>query len=218
MDAGTNRHGPTTGQIKRMLFDTKRRRRWFINARILAGRRSTDPLESAEQWSNLGPVIVFASPPYAGALRQEWWIGSEVLLLDAAEIDAKRELAYEWIRSVSARDIAAHLIVYTLTPDKHDFATMEIVLPPWIPTVIEPGARIRYTGIARPQPGARGISLDVNGIFEITDHVLGLDFSGEPWWEMRDLEVGDTLYLSQALLTTATFLKTGALPAASGAS
>lgn len=52
----------------------------------------------------------------------------------------------------------------------------------------------------------RGIGLNVDGVFELTDLVPGADVSGELWWEVCDLDVGDTLYLSQALLTTATFL------------
>lgn len=196
---------PTTGQLKRLLFDTKRRRRWFINAQIRAGRLSPDPLKLAEQHPELGPVMVFAAPPYLGAPRQDWYIGWEAALVSASEIDAKREAAYDWIKAVSARGILALVIVYTLGSDG-DFATMEKLKPPWMPETIEPGDRIRYKGIAHAEPGARGISLNVDGVFEITDIVLGLGWSDELWWEIHDLRFGDHLYLSEALLTAATFL------------
>jgi hypothetical protein len=195
----------TTGQLKRQLFDTRRRRRWFVNARLRDGRLSADPLELAEQRPELGPVMVFAAPPYRGAPRQDWEIIWEAALVLASEIDAKRQAAYDWIKAVSARGILALVIVYTLGADG-DFATMEKLAKPWMPETVQRGDRIRYKGIAHPAPGARGISLNVDGVFEITDVVLGLGWSDELWWEVRDLRVGDHLYLSEALLTTATFL------------
>jgi hypothetical protein len=200
----TTRRKLTAGQLKRLLFDTKRRRRWYINARIRTQRLSHDPLELGEQLPELGPVIVFAVPPYHGALREDHVIVREAALVAAADIDSKRTAAYDWLKTVSARGIVAIVVIYTLTPDGRDFATMELLEVPWLPEEIKSGDRIRYRGIAHPFPGATAICLNVDGVFEITDIALGPD--NTLWWQVHDLQVGDDLYLSGPLLLTAVFL------------
>lgn len=185
---------PTTAQLKKWLFATGTKRRAFAAQRLVARAPSLDPLEQAEQRPELGPILVMHEDGYP-------LIALEALFLTEDEFAAIREDAFAWMRETAARDILGIVVTYKLDSDG-DFAALTRQKPSWVRDEIQPGDRFCYRGRAYPIPGGRGLALFVEGEFEVVDvQSDGCDL----WYEVRNFDNRETVWLTDVLLLTATW-------------
>jgi hypothetical protein len=124
------------------------------------------------------------------------------VFLPAEDIEARR-MTVGWIRATDASDVISVVVLYTLNAGQTDFAVLERLIPEWYPTQISAGQRLSYQGTAYPLHGARGVAINVQGEYTIEDIVH--DEIGAWWYEIRDIRSGESLWLTEPLLLTATF-------------
>jgi len=111
-----------------------------------------------------------------------------------------------WAKETAGRDIYPLVVTYSLTDDGRDFESLEVL--PVFEASSDFGQRgtvFLYDGKAYPLATARGVCVHASGRFEICG---AYDYHGEPWFEIRDLATGETLFLSGALLLAVDVLPT----------
>lgn len=199
--------GRESAELANVLFETPRHRRSFVRERIVSARPTwCDEVDAAEQVPALGPVLLdadFAYDAEAGVYRRHRdLIRAAGLFIEESELESKRAAALRWARSIAARDIQPLVITYTLNSEGTDFRSLKRLEPHWLPDEISTGDHFHYEGKGYPLPG-RGIPLPISGAYEIIEIVD--DEDGIHWFEVRDLETDEHVFLAWPLLLTARF-------------
>ena len=164
-------------------------RRRLVAEQIVCTRPATyGPLELAEMRPDLGPVLldIDVEPIFAFFAGPEV-IRAEVAFIDESEIEAKREAAYAWMKTIAARDVQPNVLVYRLNASRTDMTSLSKLSPPWMPDEIACGDRIAYEGRAYAQLGDRCTGRQVSGEFEIADIE---DEDGALWFEVHGVDDG----------------------------
>jgi len=193
---------PPSRDLEKLLFEEERERQFFIDEWITLDEPTHSmPWELEEQRPDLGAVLVRCEESEFFDAFVEPQIRRELLFVPTSQIQARLDGAYAWVKETAARGIHPMLLTYELDR-KGDFAALEAVPLPWVPGTLRPGDSFHYEGTMYPWPWV-GTPVQANDDFEIVSHCE--DDDGQYWFEARNLQNGEALFVSETLLLTATF-------------
>jgi hypothetical protein len=193
---------PPSHDLDVLLFEDEWECEFFIDEWLTHDKPThAMPWELEEQRPDLGAVLVRCEESEFFDLLAEPQIRQELLFVPTSHIQARLDAAYDWAKETAARGIHPMLLTYEID-GKGDFAALETMPLPWVPDPLRPGDSFHYEGTMYPWPWD-GTPVQTTGDFEIGKHHEDVD--GQYWFEARNLHNGESLFISETLLLTATF-------------